>query len=66
MNAHNGFFLSLGDKVLREVVEELSVIEVSKKLKSLYLKRYSSNKLFLKKQLDTSNGRFKGCKKTYA
>ena len=40
--------LSLGDKVLREVLEWKTTVEIWKKLEDLYLQRTLSSRLFLK------------------
>ncbi|KAL8507705.1 hypothetical protein ACS0TY_018301 [Phlomoides rotata] len=49
--AHSAIILCLGDKPLREVSKEKTVIDVWKKLKSLYQTKSVSNKLYVKQKL---------------
>ncbi|PKU65892.1 Retrovirus-related Pol polyprotein from transposon TNT 1-94 [Dendrobium catenatum] len=53
LKAYSTILLSLGDEVLREVVEEDSALEVWRKLESIYMKRSLTNQQFWKKQLYT-------------
>ncbi|PKU85424.1 Retrovirus-related Pol polyprotein from transposon TNT 1-94 [Dendrobium catenatum] len=53
LKAHSIILLSLGDKVLREVAEEGTTLEVWRKLESIYMKKSLTNRLLLKKQLYT-------------
>ncbi|KAL8544678.1 hypothetical protein ACS0TY_005056 [Phlomoides rotata] len=50
-NAHNAIILCLGDKPLREVCKEKTVIDVWRKLESLYQTKSVSNKLYVKQKL---------------
>ncbi|KAL8525585.1 hypothetical protein ACS0TY_014995 [Phlomoides rotata] len=49
--AHSAIILCLGDKPLREVSKEKTVIDVWKKLESLYQTKSVSNKLYVKQKL---------------
>ncbi|KAL8523411.1 hypothetical protein ACS0TY_013391 [Phlomoides rotata] len=49
--AHSAIILCLGDKPLREVSKEKTVIDVWKKLESLYQTESVSNKLYVKQKL---------------
>ncbi|KAL8502281.1 hypothetical protein ACS0TY_021421 [Phlomoides rotata] len=49
--AHSAIILCLGDKPLREVSKEKTVIDVWRKLESLYQTKSVSNKLFVKQKL---------------
>ncbi|KAL8547322.1 hypothetical protein ACS0TY_006880 [Phlomoides rotata] len=48
---HSAIILCLGDKPLREVSKEKTVIDVWKKLESLYQTKSVSNKLYVKQKL---------------
>ncbi|KAL8487130.1 hypothetical protein ACS0TY_023704 [Phlomoides rotata] len=49
--AHSAIILCLGDKPLREVSKEKTVIDVWRKLESLYQTKSVSNKLYVKQKL---------------
>ncbi|KAL8522551.1 hypothetical protein ACS0TY_012634 [Phlomoides rotata] len=49
--AHSAIILCLGDKPLREVCKEKTVIDVWRKLESLYQTKSVSNKLYVKQKL---------------
>lgn len=49
--AHNAILLSLGDEVLREVVDETTAIGIWEKIEALYMKKSLANRLYLKKWL---------------
>ncbi|GJW66597.1 retrovirus-related pol polyprotein from transposon TNT 1-94 [Tanacetum coccineum] len=51
--AHSAVILCLGNKVLREVTEEMIAAEVWSKLDTLYMIKSLDNKLYLKKKLYT-------------
>ncbi|KAK9066710.1 hypothetical protein SSX86_014033 [Deinandra increscens subsp. villosa] len=51
--AHSSIILSLGDKVLREVVKEDTAAGIWAKLESLYMTKSLANRLYLKKRLYT-------------
>lgn len=51
--AHNAIVLSLGDKVLREVSKQKTIVELWTKLESLFMKKYLANKLYRKRMLYT-------------
>nr|GFA90463.1 retrovirus-related Pol polyprotein from transposon TNT 1-94 [Tanacetum cinerariifolium] len=51
--AYNAVILCLGNKVLREVIGEMTAARVWSKLETLYMKKSLANKLYLKKKLYT-------------
>nr|GEW73529.1 retrovirus-related Pol polyprotein from transposon TNT 1-94 [Tanacetum cinerariifolium] len=51
--AHSAVILCLGNKVLREVTEEMTAAGVLSKLETLYMTKSLANKLYLKKKLYT-------------
>jgi hypothetical protein len=51
--AHNMILLSLSNGVLREVADEETTAGLWKKLESLYMKKFLTNRLFLKQRLYT-------------
>ena len=53
MKAHSSRQLCLADKVLREVADEDTVVDLWLKLESLYMTNSLTNKLYLKQRLFT-------------
>ncbi|GKD24493.1 zinc finger, CCHC-type containing protein [Tanacetum coccineum] len=51
--AHSAVILYLGNKVMREVTEEMTATGVWSKLETLYMRKSLANKLYLKKKLYT-------------
>ncbi|GJT06725.1 hypothetical protein Tco_0841187 [Tanacetum coccineum] len=51
--AHSAVILCLGNKVMREVTEEMTATGVWSKLETLYMRKSLANKLYLKKKLYT-------------
>src|ERR1043165_314994 len=51
--AHSSIILSLGDRVLREVLKETSAAGIWAKLETLYMTKSLANRLYLKKKLYT-------------
>ncbi|GKD48492.1 zinc finger, CCHC-type containing protein, partial [Tanacetum coccineum] len=51
--AYNALILYLGDRVLREIAKETTVVGIWKKLVTLYMTKSLSNRLYLKKKLYT-------------